>query len=232
MKKYAVILSGGTGSRLGMDIPKQYYKVAGRPIIDYVIRTLAAYHELAGMVIVADEEWRPLISEELENYPGKFGFAEPGANRQFSIYYALLALREQMEIADEDVVFIHDAARPNMSLLQMEKCFDAIEGHEGVVPVLPVKDTVYLSENGKTVTSLLNRSSVFAGQAPEAFRYGAYRRANEALLPERIIAINGSTEPAVLAGMDVVMIPGDEHNYKITTQADLERFCREKEGQA
>jgi 2-C-methyl-D-erythritol 4-phosphate cytidylyltransferase len=47
-------------------------------------------------------------------------------------------------------------------------------------------------------------------------------------MPEQILAINGSTEPAVLAGMDIAMIPGDEHNYKITTQADLERFCKEK----
>jgi 2-C-methyl-D-erythritol 4-phosphate cytidylyltransferase len=89
---------------------------------------------------------------------------------------------------------------------------------------------VYLSENGKAVSALLKRSNVFAGQAPEAFRYGAYRKANETLLPEQILAINGSTEPAVLAGLDVVMIPGEEENYKITTQADLERFCQEKEG--
>jgi 2-C-methyl-D-erythritol 4-phosphate cytidylyltransferase len=226
--KYAVVLSGGTGSRLGLDIPKQYYEVAGRPVVSYVLGTLLAYRELAGMVVVADEAWKNLIRAELADYPGKLGFAEPGANRQLSIYHALLALREQMGIADEDVVLIQDAARPNTSLLQISKCFEETEEHDGVVPVLPMKDTVYLSENGKTVTSLLKRSSVFAGQAPEAFRYGAYLKANEALMPEQILTINGSTEPAVLAGMDIAMIPGDEHNYKITTQADLERFCSEK----
>jgi 2-C-methyl-D-erythritol 4-phosphate cytidylyltransferase len=228
--KYAVILSGGTGSRLGLDIPKQYYQVAGHPVIGYVLQTLLAYQGLAGIVIVADGTWKHLICEELADYPGKIGFAEPGANRQLSIYHALVALREQMCIADEDVVLIQDAARPDTSLLQIAYCFDAIEGHDGVVPVLPMKDTVYLSENGKAVSALLKRSNVFAGQAPEAFRYGVYRKANETLLPEQILAINGSTEPAVLAGLDVVMIPGEEENYKITTQADLERFCQEKEG--
>jgi 2-C-methyl-D-erythritol 4-phosphate cytidylyltransferase len=213
-----------------MDIPKQYYKVAERPIISYVMEPLLAYKELTGMVVVADDAWKNLIRAELADYPGKLGFAEPGENRQLSIYHALLVLHDQMDIADDDVVLIQDAARPDTSLTQITQCYEAIEGHDGVVPVLPMKDTVYLSEDGKSVTSPLRRSSVFAGQAPEAFRYGVYWKANQALLPERILAVNGSTEPAILAGLDVVMIPGDEHNYKITTQTDLARFCQEKEG--
>lgn len=64
----------------------------------------------------------------------------------------------------------------------------------------------------------------FCGQAPELFLLGKYYEANRALLPERILQINGSTEPAVMAGMDIVMIPGDEGNFKITTKADLIRF--------
>ena len=65
---------------------------------------------------------------------------------------------------------------------------------------------------------------MYAGQAPETFRLGTYLEANCALLPDEILRINGSTEPAVLAGLDIVMIPGEEQNYKITTEADLRRF--------
>jgi 2-C-methyl-D-erythritol 4-phosphate cytidylyltransferase len=83
---------------------------------------------------------------------------------------------------------------------------------------------VYVSEDGARITSLLERSRIFAGQAPEAFLFGKYLEANRALLPERILKINGSTEPAVMAGMDIAMIPGDEGNFKITTKGDLERF--------
>ena len=74
----------------------------------------------------------------------------------------------------------------------------------------------------------MDRSKVYAGQAPEAFRYGKYLEANEALLPDRILDIKGSTEPAIKQGMNIKMIPGDENNYKITTKADLEKFRREK----
>lgn len=99
--------------------------------------------------------------------------------------------------------------------------------------MLPMKDTVYLSGDGRAVSSLLDRGKVFAGQAPEAFVFGKYYEANRALVPDKILEINGSTEPAVMAGMDIALIPGDEGNFKITTAADLERFqeiVRIKEG--
>ena len=124
----------------------------------------------------------------------------------------------------EEVVLIHDAARPLLSRQLVTDCLDAIEGHDGVIPVLPMKDTVYESTDGKTISRLLNRSHIFAGQAPEVFCFGKYYEANRALLPDKILAINGSTEPAVMAGMRMAVIPGDETNFKITTKADLERF--------
>ena len=99
-----------------------------------------------------------------------------------------------------------------------------LEHHDGVLPVLPMRDTVYFSEDGKCISQLVDRSKIYAGQAPEAFKLGKYLEANESLIPEKIFAINGSTEPAIMAGMDVAMIDGDEKNFKITTKADLEKF--------
>ena len=84
------------------------------------------------------------------------------------------------------------------------------------------------------MSGLLDRSTVYAGQAPEVFQIGRYLKANRKLLPEQILTINGSTEPAILDGMDIAMIPGDEGTFKITTKGDLEWFCRmmeEKERQ-
>ena len=67
---------------------------------------------------------------------------------------------------------------------------------------------------------------MIAGQAPEAFRLGRYYQANRALSEEQLLAINGSTEPAIMAGMDICYIAGDERNFKVTTKEDLERFRR------
>ncbi len=221
----ALILSGGTGLRLGADIPKQYIEVGGRPVISYCIKTLSNHDKIDGMQIVADSAWQESIKGWLETADPckKFrGFSAPGENRQLSIFHGLQDIRTYAD--DSGYVFIHDAARPMLSPVQVADCLEAVQGYDGLMPVLPMKDTVYLSQDGTRVTDLLDRSKVYAGQAPEVFRIGRYYEANRKLLPDRIRQINGSTEPAILDGMDIVMIPGEEGNFKITTRADLERF--------
>ena len=229
----ALILSGGTGTRMGTDIPKQYIEVCGKPIISYCLERISKHPKIDAIQIVAEEAWRELISENMEQpvktkeaeISSKFrGFSKPGANRQLSIYNGLEAIKAYAD--DNDYVFIHDAARPLLSEKQITDCLKAADGHEGVLPVLPMKDTVYSSTDGKTITSLLNRKEIYAGQAPELFVLGKYYEANRKLLPDEILRINGSTEPAILAGMDIAMIPGDEGNFKITTRADLEQLER------
>lgn len=225
---YAVILSGGIGTRLGLDIPKQYYEVNNRPIIRDVIETLEQSAAVDGIVVVAAPEWQGYVREQISVSEKFIGFAMPGENRQLSIYSGLCMVRDNALQAGDDladcIVLIQDAARPNTSRQLIERCFTLEEGIDGAMPVLPMKDTVYLSQDGKRVGSLLDRKQVFAGQAPESFRFEKYLVANEALLPDKIKDINGSTEPAILAGMNIQMIPGDENNFKITTEADLKRY--------
>lgn len=242
----ALVLSGGNGTRMGMDIPKQYIKVNGRTVISYCLESFFAHEMINAVQIVADETWQEMISDTVEvlcqnvnrdvsdksisksnpiygKSMGKFrGFSASGRTRQHSILNGLNDIRKYA--GDSDYVLIHDAARPFVSRSQITDCIMAVKEHDGVLPVLPMKDTVYLSEDGRKVSSLLERSRVFAGQAPELFILGRYYEANRRLLPDGIFEINGSTEPAVMAGMDIAMIPGDERNFKITTVADLERF--------
>lgn len=258
-----VILAGGTGTRLGTDIPKQYIEVEGKPVIGYCLDICFVHPSVDAVQVVADEPYHELILNYINdrNYaenedrkdseggncngngknsgsnennqhgsrgktqkmPAKWrGFSAPGPNRQMSIYHALEDCLRYA--APSDCVMLHDAARPLVSDRCIERCFDEVKLHDGVLPVLPMKDTVYLSEDGKRISSLLEREKIFAGQAPEAFKLGKYYEANRRLLPDRIREIKGSTEPAVLAGMDVAMIDGDEGNFKITTMQDLERF--------
>lgn len=221
----ALILSGGTGTRLGADIPKQYIEVYDRPVISYCIEQLSCHKKIDGIQIVAALQWRETVRESLKKYDRneKFrGFSTPGENRQFSIYNGLTDIRGYAD--DLDVVLVHDAARPLLSAQMITDCLEAVQNHDGAVPVLPMKDTVYQSVDGKKISALVKRSEIYAGQAPEAFRIGAYYEANRRLCPDKILTINGSTEPAVMAGMDMVMIAGDEGNFKITTAEDLERF--------
>lgn len=236
-----VILAGGTGSRADAPIPKQYVEVGGRPMIAFCLETFFAHEEIHGVQIVAEEAWRDYIlgyvrqiesgsaaladarqAEEGSAVPGKFrGFSEPGENRQMSIFHALSDIRDYAK--ETDTVIIHDAARPYVKAAQISRLLADMEGHEGAIPVLPMKDTVYMTD-GECICGLLDRARVCAGQAPEAFLLGRYYEANRALLPDRILSVVGSTEPAVLAGMDIRLSEGDEGNIKVTTEKDMADF--------
>lgn len=223
----ALLLSGGRGTRLGSDIPKQYMEVGGRSVISYSIECLAIHEGIDAIWIVAEPCWEDQIRKCVDAFDKnrKFrGFSAPGENRQLSILHGLEDIRSYAD--GEALVLIHDAARPLLSERQITACLDAITGYDGVLPVLPMKDTVYCSTDGKRVSALLDRSEIYAGQAPEVFRLEKYYEANKRLLPSQILQINGSTEPAIMAGMNIAMIPGDENNFKITTKADLDRFAR------
>lgn len=222
----ALILSGGIGTRLGSDIPKQYLFICGTMILTETLRRFYSHPQIHALHIIAEPVWQDTIQSQQEPLPGckaAFrGFSMPGETRQLSI---LNGLRDIAVYADpEDMILIHDAVRPLVSEQLISNCLTAIQGHDGVMPVLPMTDTVYLSQDGRRVSGLLKREQVVAGQAPEVFRFGKYLKANEGLLPEGIWSINGSAEPAVLAGMDVVTIPGDPNNFKITAPDDLKQY--------
>ena len=236
----ALVLSGGTGTRLGGDIPKQYIKVRGRMLIAFCLDMFAKHERMDGIWITAAPKWQEEIKAECERVglpkDAIMGFSLPGDTRQLSILNGLRDIRDYVkshseELQADPVVIIHDAARPNLTAEYVDRCLDALDGFDGVMPVLPMKDTVYYSEDGKSVDRLLDRSRIYAGQAPEVYRLGKYIEANERLLPDEIKKINGSTEPAILAGLRVAMIPGDENNYKITPSEDLKRFeCDKRDG--
>ena len=193
---YAIILSGGIGTRMHMgDFPKQYYKVKGRMILEY---TLDAF-EKSGSV------------------------DEIMAIRQESILSGLSVCMERSE-SETDKVIIHDGVRPLVSCELIDACFDAIGEYEACLPVIPATDTIYYSEDGKGVDKLLDRSKLFMGQSPETFWLHQYYKIHEGKSHEFLMSMRGTTEIAYVAGMKICMIPGDPMNFKITHPADLQRF--------
>lgn len=171
----AIILAGGTGTRLGGDVPKQYIEVSGKPIISYCLDKFERHNQIDNIVIVASEMWQSYIMSwvKKDNLKKFSGFAPAGSSRQHSIVNGLIKAKSIGAAADDNII-IHDAARPNVSECIISQCMDRLLEYDGAMPVLPVKDTIYLSENGENITSLLNRDQLYAGQAPESFKYGKY----------------------------------------------------------
>ena len=228
---YALLLSGGVGERAKTNMPKQYIKAGGHMMISYALNPLLNNKYIDKVYIVADAAWQEEIGSDIEKsgIDGKkiAGFAEPGINRQLSILNGLKAIindSDKKKYESTDTVLVHDAARPFLSEKLIDRCYEVLPGNDGVMPILPMKDTVYLSEDGKRITKLLERPKIFAGQAPELFNLDKYYQANIELLPDKILKINGASEVAILAGMNIAMIDGDESNVKVTTQKDVEHY--------
>ena len=184
-KSIVLLLAGGTGTRLGADIPKQYIKVNDRMIIDHCMESVLKCGMIAGVWIVADEMWHGEIKASCKDEGRLLGFSAPGTSRAGSIENGIrdiwdyLAKEGKAESADlsERIVIIHDAARPLASVDLLSRLISACDEYDGAMPVLPMKDTIYFSENGSSISSLLDRGKLFAGQAPEAYRYGKYKSA-------------------------------------------------------
>lgn len=219
---FAIILSGGTGTRMKMGgVPKQYLCCHGRPIIDYSLQTVNDHPGIDRFVVVADREWRPSIDVWMKEgeFQKFFAYADPGENRQLSIKNGLIALERIAE--PDDVVIIHDAARPLVTSELITSLLVALPGHDGVMPFLPAKDTFYMLDDNAMVAKELPRERLAAGQAPEAFIFGKYIKINKEIPAQEIMRIKGSTEIALKYDLKIAAVPGEERNFKITTQDDL-----------
>ena len=252
----AILLAGGKGGRLGGEVPKQYQCVADRMLVTWALTPLITCCHIDEVIIVAEEKRRKDILADVRRAglpESKIrDFADPGSNRQRSVWNVWNGMKVAMTHSDRvstvdpagdpDTILIHDAARPRLRQSLLDRLYEALHGHDGVMPALYIRDMTYTCTEDGRVDKPLDRDRMVAGQAPELFTWGPYYWANMALLPTIGIEgetegpdvtmddIRGSTEPALLAGLDIITIPGDEQNYKITTAKDMEKFREMVEG--
>lgn len=224
MKNIAIILSGGIGSRMGSSIPKQYIEVNGKPILRYCLDVFARHKDIDGFVIGVADEWKNYVQDIVEGIDKPILYSSTGVTRQCTILNALVAARENGYEYD-DIVIIHEAVRPLVSESIISTCISGVkEGYDGVMPVIGMKDTLYHSVDGVSVTSLLDRSEIFAGQAPECFRLGKILDLLQGISDEELMSVTGCLQIAYNNNFKLRLVEGSEQNFKITTPEDLERF--------
>lgn len=220
----AIILSGGVGSRMGNSgTAKQYFKVNGKMIISYCLDTFENHPLIDKIIIVAAEEQHSLLYSYKYS---KLSIIEiNGKSRQHSV---LNGLKAAMNISSskDDIVLIHDAARPLVSDKIIESCIGAIGEYDGAMPGIEVKDTIYQSYNGIEIDKLLNRNELFAGQSPESYILSKYFEIHQQATDEQLSDSTGSSVIAFQHGLRIKIVAGDEKNFKITTPKDLELFER------
>jgi 2-C-methyl-D-erythritol 4-phosphate cytidylyltransferase len=214
MSVWAVIVAAGRGERLGLDRPKAFANLNGRPLLAESLERLEWSEWVDSIVVSAPPDWEEpviLLAEELGC--GKVLSVVPGGDSRAASVRAGLA-----EVSDDAAVtLVHDAARPVLPEEVIERLMTTLnEGWDGVVPGLPVADTVKRLD-GDQVVETLDRGSLVGAQTPQAFISSALRDA----------AAGGddATDCAALVearGGRIKVVPGDRRLVKVTEPADLE----------
>ncbi len=211
---WAIVVAAGAGERLGADRPKAFVGLAGRPLLAESVARLDASEWVDAIVVVAPPGWEEptiLLAEEL--VAGKVVAVVPGgATRAESVRLGLADVAE-----DALVVLVHDAARPLLVEPVIVRLLAPLaEGWDGVVPGLPIPDTVKRVADGRVVETV-DRADLVAVQTPQAFRADVLRAAFAGDL-------SGATDCASLlerAGGRVTVVEGDPRLLKVTTAGDL-----------
>jgi 2-C-methyl-D-erythritol 4-phosphate cytidylyltransferase len=198
-----------------MGHPKQFIDLSGRPALYYTLRAFEDAPSVDRVYAVGDRARIEKLAKEagISKYAGCAG---PGATRSLSTRSGL----PLCEGEEEAIVLVHDGSRCLVTQDLIGRVVRAARGGaDGVVPVLPVSDTIKLAENG-SVMQTLDRAKLYAAQTPQAFRLGLLRRAYAA--PEEIL--RAATDDASLVenvGGRVALVAGDKTNIKLTTPEDL-----------
>lgn len=214
MSVWAVLAAAGRGERLGSDRPKAFARLRSRPLLAESLERLDGSAWIDAIVIAAPPDWEEpsiLVAEEVA--ASKVNAAVTGGDsRSESVRLALAEVPE-----DAAVVLVHDAARPVLPEEVIERVLAPLgEGWDGVVPALPVADTVKRVE-GDRVVETLPRDGLVAVQTPQAFLPGVLRRALSGDVGE-------ATDCASLveaAGGRVKAVEGDPRLVKVTDAEDL-----------
>lgn len=223
MKKYAVILAGGTGKRMGdVKLPKQFLEICNIPIIILTIKKILNSKLFDFIYIVIHKDWFEYLDELLINAnidKTNIKIIEGGKERIDSIENALDDL-QSINCKSDDIIVFLDAVRPFITDEILKHAINETIIYSATVAITPVKDTMIISENG-IATSMPNRNILYHGQAPDSFKFKIIYDAIKSLTIEEKKCITGTAQICQNKGIEIHTYPGDEKNIKITTIMDL-----------
>ena len=219
---WAVVPSAGRGTRFGGDVPKQYLEVAGEPLLAHSLRALLAHPAVEGAVVV--------LAADDTLWPGWNTFADKpilacigGDARADSVLAGLAALPDSVRA--DDFVLVHDAARPNLGLGDLEQLLERGRNDPvGAILAAPVRDTLKRAGDDGGIDGTQPRERLWRALTPQLFRRLQLTRALEAARRDGL-TVTDESMAMEQQGLRPLLVEGSDDNFKITTPADLARFA-------
>jgi 2-C-methyl-D-erythritol 4-phosphate cytidylyltransferase/2-C-methyl-D-erythritol 2,4-cyclodiphosphate synthase len=220
MSTAAVIVAAGRGIRAGGGLPKQWRTLKGKTLVAHTIESFRAAPVVGPVCLVLHPD-DMLLADGYEGH-GDVIVASGGATRALSVRAGL----EALAALAPDKVLIHDVARPLVSQTLMASVDAALASADGAAPALPLTDAIWRVTDGRIV-GIENRELLRRAQTPQGFRFSSILAAHR----NHGADAADDVEVALAAGLDVVTVPGDERNIKITGPDDFTRAERLLEGE-
>ncbi len=212
MKKFIIIVAGGSGSRMGSEIPKQFLELAGKPVLMHTLQVFSDFDPDSQLILVLpsaqQEFWNELCQKH--SFSLSHRVVSGGQSRFHSVKNGLAA------IEGAGIVFIHDGVRPLVSRETLAKCFEMAQKSGNAIPVLPVNESLRKIEGDTTIS--VDRSLYFSVQTPQTFRT---EQIQEAFSQDYDPAFTDDASVAEKAGFPINLVEGNRENIKITTPIDL-----------
>lgn len=217
---YALIPCAGSGSRAGLDRPKQYEVLAGARIIDHTLRAFLAVPELVGVAVVVAPDDLVMEAPDPRVHVWRVG----GATRAHSVFNGLQALHAA-GARESDWVLVHDAARCLITPAQIQSLIRACLGDPvGGLLALPLPDTLKAAaaESGAMrATATVDRADKWLAQTPQMFRLGDLRRALQQVEPGGFAGITDEASAIEAQGRQPLLCRGSAQNFKVTYPEDF-----------
>ncbi|HOO98062.1 MAG TPA: 2-C-methyl-D-erythritol 4-phosphate cytidylyltransferase [Bacteroidales bacterium] len=212
MKLYTLIVAGGTGKRMGAELPKQYLELAGKPVLMHTLERFKAFSEEIEIITVLPENqlrfWDDLQKRYSFSIPHTI--VKGGKARFFSVKNGLKF------VDDDSLVAIHDGVRPFVSIATIEKCFETAEKLGNAIPVIPPTDSLRMvTEEGSLPVNRLQYRQV---QTPQVFSSALIKKA---YLQEYLPEFTDDATVLEKTGVKINLVEGNRENIKITTPEDL-----------
>lgn len=212
MKKFVVIVAGGSGSRMGSEIPKQFLEIGGIPVLMHTMQVFYDFDPDCTLILVLPEMqqkyWMKLCQKH--SFSLSYHLVCGGETRFHSVKNGLA------RIDGEGVVFIHDGVRPLVSRETLRRCLETAQKSGNAIPVLPVTESLRKLEGEKSIS--VDRNLYFSVQTPQTFRTGQILQAFEQAFDP---TFTDDASVAEKAGFAIEMVEGNRENIKITTPIDL-----------
>ena len=221
MKNIAIVLAGGTGSRMGSPVPKQFLDFDGSTVIEHSVKAFASHPAIDEVAVVVHPDW---MEHAKRMFPA-FRILEGGSERYLSTLNAVAAY---LDCPDDTNLIFHDAARPWVSHEVIDRVVKALEKHEAVGVGIPSTDTIWevrqeLSGD-RFISRIPERKQMWRAQTPQAFRLWVIRDAYQRALQDPSFAATDdcSVVRKYMPEMKIHIVEGDECNRKITFPEDME----------